>query len=64
MKKNVTVKRGVRGRREIYEHLDAFLRLSYTERGRWLGESLALVDAIKSGHAGVPGAERGVRSVS
>ena len=44
--------KSVRGRREVYEHLDAFLRLSYTERGIWLGEALALVDAVRSGRAG------------
>jgi hypothetical protein len=51
MKKAVR-KRNVRGRREVYEHLDAFSKLSYTDRGRWLGEALALVDAVNSGRAG------------
>jgi len=50
--KKIMRKSGVRGRREVYEHLDAFLRLSYTERGGWLGEALALVDAVKAGRAG------------
>ncbi len=50
--KRVVKRQNVRGRREVYEHLDAFLCLSYTDRGRWLGEALALADAVKAGRAG------------
>lgn len=51
MKKSVK-KPGLRGRHEVCEHLDAFMRLSYTERGQWLGEAMALVDAVAGGRAG------------
>ncbi len=51
MKKSVK-KQSLRGRHEVYEHLDAFMRLSYTERGQWLGEAMALVDAVAAGRAG------------